>query len=34
MKVIIQIPSLNGADALPLVLAELPHRLSGVPTVE
>lgn len=34
MKVIIQIPCLNEADTLPLVLAELPRELAGVDQVE
>lgn len=34
MKVIIQIPCLNEADTLPIVLAELPRALAGVDQVE
>lgn len=34
MKVIIQIPCLNEAETLPLVLAELPRALDGVKAVE
>ena len=34
MKVIIQIPCLNEADTLPLVLGELPRSLPGVDSVE
>ena len=34
MKVIVQIPCLNEAETLPVVLAELPRSLPGVDQVE
>jgi glycosyltransferase involved in cell wall biosynthesis len=34
MKVIIQIPCLNEAETLPLVMATMPHKIEGVDTLE
>jgi len=34
MKLIIQIPCWNEEEALPLTLADIPHRIAGVDEVE